>query len=439
MIFPILAAKVLKIKRQPDISFVYFQDKELIQKVPINESAVSILELCNGINSDIEIIDILSKKYSENVEKVRKLVSDFIDYSLKLGFIIFEKKRRVEEIPMLVLGGKDQWIPDSVIMELTYDCPLNCRHCYLDSRKPSYMNFNRLLKICKELVDIGTDTIQLTGGEPLIYPRINEIIDYLSNNNITIAMTTSGFISKNKLEDLHPYLKKIANTNGIIQLSLDGFKIHHNNLRGNPKSFKRAISFMDKVIEQKVQLQVATIVTEDSIDEIENFSKFLKSKGVKVHRIGFIFERGRAKKNYYSTEIDYIKLLKHKINELKKSLEDTNYKIMELDEAKEHQNYLFYKNCGAGSRFYRISPDFKLYPCILIDIPIGDLNVESMYGLFQDSPRKYTKIPGPSKKICGDCNYLLRCEGCFAEGFVNKDKVKKCLWYDNPMVYNIKM
>jgi radical SAM protein with 4Fe4S-binding SPASM domain len=162
-----------------------------------------------------------------------------------------------------------------------------------------------------------------------------------------------------------------------------------------------------------------------------SLSKFLKNKGAKMHRIGCFTERGRAKSFAKKSGVEFVEKLMKRIMELKQTLGDVNFKIQDLDEVKDHQNYLFYKNCGAGSRFYRISPDFKLYPCSLIDSPIGEVTVDSLFKLFQESPQKYTKITAPDKNSCGNCRLFVKCEGCLAEGLLNKDKIKECLWYNN--------
>jgi radical SAM protein with 4Fe4S-binding SPASM domain len=430
MNYPVLV-KIKKIKRQPDISYIFIQDGVITRKSPVNESAVSILELCSGKNSIDDIVKTLSNKYSETLEKVEKLVTDFLEYSRQLGVLTLVKEPKEVENVVEILGSNNQWIPDTILMELTYDCPLNCVHCYLDSRKPIYMNFDFLMKIIGELKNIGIDNVQLTGGEPLIYPKIEEVINYLCNNGFTVAITTSGFLQPDKLTNLLPAFEKMSKTNGIVQVSLDGFEANHNYIRRNPGGFKKTINFIEKVIEQKVQLHVATVVTEDSFEELEDLSTFLKNKGTKVHRIGSLTERGRAKSFDKKSGVEFVEKLITRIMELKQTLGDTNFKIQDLDEVKDHQNQLFYKNCGAGARFYRISPDFKLYPCSLIDSPIGEVTVDSLFDLFQESPQKYTKITAPGKNSCGNCRLFVKCEGCLAEGLLNKDKVKNCLWYNN--------
>jgi hypothetical protein len=240
MNYPVLV-KIKKIKRQPDISYIFMQDGVITHKSPVNESAVSILELCNGKNSINDIVKTLAKKYSETLEKVEKLVTDFLEYSRQLGNLTLLKEPTEEENVVEILGSNNQWIPDTILMELTYDCPLNCIHCYLDSRKPIYMNFDLLMKIINEFKKIGIDNVQLTGGEPLIYPEIKEVIDYLCDNGFTVAITTSGFLQPDKLTNLLPAFEKMSKTNGIVQVSLDGFEANHNYIRRNPGGFKKTM------------------------------------------------------------------------------------------------------------------------------------------------------------------------------------------------------
>ncbi|MGD2091758.1 MAG: PqqD family peptide modification chaperone [Candidatus Aminicenantes bacterium] len=312
MNYPVLV-KINKIKHQPDISYIFIQDGVITRKSPVNESAVSILELCNGKNSIKDIVKTLAKKYSETLEKVEKLVTDFVEYSRQLGVLTILNQPKEKENAVEILGSNNQWIPDTIILELTYDCPLNCIHCYLDSREPIYMNFDLLMKIIDEFKNIGVDNVQLTGGEPLIYPGIKEVIDYLCDNGITVAITTSGFLPPDKLPNLLPAFDKMSKTNGIVQVSLDGFEANHNYIRRNPGCFKRTINFIEKVIEQKVQVHVSTVVTGDSFEELGDLSTFLKNKGIKVHRIGYMTDRGRAKSFEKKSKVEFVEKLMTRI------------------------------------------------------------------------------------------------------------------------------
>lgn len=54
-----------------------------------------------------------------------------------------------------------------------------------------------------QLWGMGCLFIELTGGEPLLYPAFNEIVGYARNLGFAVAITTNGFLLDNKrIEEL---------------------------------------------------------------------------------------------------------------------------------------------------------------------------------------------------------------------------------------------
>lgn len=420
--------KVKYIRRQPDISVVCEIKENKILRHPINGTAVSILELCTGQNEINEIIENLSIKYSENKKKVKTLVYDFIEFSQRLGIIETSNKPLLEEIIIDMKGNDQWWTPNVIIMEITHACSLSCKHCYLDAGDLKYMNFNEFISICEEIDTLGVDTVQLTGGEPLIHPDFSKMVNHLCNLDVYIMITTNGYISSNKLNELNPVFQRISEGKGHIQVSIDGLEINHNQMRGHTNAFERSVKFIEQMVMNKLEVHVATVVTKESIDDLYKLSKFLKNKGVKIHRIGFLNESGRAEKQTVTPE--FIRVLLDKIEHLKRDFNDNNFSIQKLEELQSEHDSFKFMNCGAGSRTVKLSPDGVLSPCPLLDLPMGKIEDNSLATIFKKNSKLYSQIKSPGSDICGNCDYIIKCDGCFAEGLLNKNKVDTCIWYE---------
>ena len=159
-----------RLKLQPDISTLYTSGGMQIATHFINESAASIVCLCDGQNSVQDIVRQLIVKYSETEEKVSEFVREFLDQSTHLGTISWST--RSVPVNLTVLGSTKYWTPDAVVIELTYNCPLACKHCYLNAGHGISFDRKALHRLCEEAVTLGVDMVQLTGGEPLLYPEI---------------------------------------------------------------------------------------------------------------------------------------------------------------------------------------------------------------------------------------------------------------------------
>lgn len=93
----------------------------------------------------------------------------------------------------------------------TFDCNLQCKNCINCSPLVGQQNLNfpeiDFEKTCKSLKyirNLGFKTINITGGEPLLYPKIFDLIRYCKSLGFYVTVNTSGLgllIPKIKIPD----------------------------------------------------------------------------------------------------------------------------------------------------------------------------------------------------------------------------------------------
>ena len=116
--------------------------------------------------------------------------------------------------PVKLLKSKD--VPDRfgkikpihIQLNPTNVCNLNCSFCSCSNRdKKIELKYEYLQGIMKDAALLGCRAVTITGGgEPLLYPKINELIHFLYNLNIQIGLVTNGTM----FEKLHfESIKKI--------------------------------------------------------------------------------------------------------------------------------------------------------------------------------------------------------------------------------------
>ena len=413
------------LKLQPQNANLYLENKNLKGSISINESAYSILSLCDSSNSIDEIIDTLVIKYNEKRSIVSEFVSDFISMSLKIGTV--EMVNQKVNKPISIFGSRDYWSPDALIIELTYNCILSCKHCYLDAgnKKANIsMDYNVLVDLCNQFKTLKIDRVQLTGGEPLIYPHVDDIINRLNDANIYTIIVTSGIYSN---ENIYSAINNLRNQSGKIQISLDGMKKTHNVIRGNPESFDKAINFIKKVTNMGVEVDVATTLFEQSFEEIEELICYVNELGVRRLRLGLVIDKGRAQ-NISPINMDEVFFTKCNEfrNAMKLKYNSNTFQITTDEEVPENNT-----NCGAGYKLLRIDPDLNVHPCSLIDYPIDNLNNITLEKFFKEYTNSFEALVSPNEGICKKCEKLIMCNKCFAQGLVQSNKVSKCKWIDS--------
>ena len=111
----------------------------------------------------------------------------------------------------------------TIYFYLTEGCNLRCRHCWIEpphqSSKRQYPAldpeiFRHILEQAKPL---GLSTVKLTGGEPLMHPRIGELLGILREERIRFNVETNGVLCT-------PGLAQDLVRSGMyhISVSLDG-------------------------------------------------------------------------------------------------------------------------------------------------------------------------------------------------------------------------
>lgn len=112
---------------------------------------------------------------------------------------------------------------DQCIVTLTRKCNLRCGFCfaqdvgYDDNDKIDYENLKKIVDLC---VDARVKYILLSGGEPTLYPKVFDILQYIKSrtNKIQVAIATNGI----KLQD-ESFCKELIDS-GIdyIDISVKG-------------------------------------------------------------------------------------------------------------------------------------------------------------------------------------------------------------------------
>lgn len=398
----------------------------------INDTAFDILSLCNGYNTLNSIVNYLVDKYNEDHDNVVNIVSDFLDESSKLGTISYVKSSEDSNFNIKILGSKDYYVPLFLSLEVTYKCPLKCKHCYRNCsiEENSMIDINHVKKIASNMEVLGIMNVQITGGEPFIHSNISEIIEIFSKKNINITLITSGYIIN---DDIINTLSRFSKNIDNIQVSIDGLSNHHNFVRQSEDSYDRAIDFITKIKNIGIWVDVATTICNIEIDEVFKLSKFLKSIGVNRHRLGTIVDQGRASSNFDLKSNLTPSTLNDWISSINTDLKNEHFCVI----ANEDINYID-GHCGVGYKMIRVSPDCFIHPCSILNMPLIDLKSQSIDDYLIKYGHDFSKLSPPNSSICQDCNYINICDGCIAQGLNMSSKVDKCFWLEhtNPFFCN---
>ena len=304
--------------------------------------------------------------------------------------------------------------PTRVELELTEQCNLYCKFCY-NSQKPIISGMAN--KIIDRLVDEGVLEIILTGGEPMIHPRFNEILIKCCKVFQKVMVQTNGtYITKE-----HANLFK---DNGVfgVNISLHGLEEIHESLTGVKGSFRLAIDGMKNIIARDIRLASNFVLTNENVDSLGSTIDYLYDIGLRELTLTRFTPTG------IGTEHSDLAITKEKLNEAIRIAKNkiNEYKQLSIilansipDCALDSDLKSFCDYCHFGiSRFY-IDVNGDVLMCGMSRVRIGNILKRSFEDMKKNSEIYKNHVCGLDVPDgCKNCNKFSICRGgCRAAAF----------------------
>lgn len=172
------------------------------------------------------------------------------------------------------------------IIQFQYDytCNFHCKHCSVKrfqvKREGRFFTIEDVRELSRQADEIGLAQIVITGGEPLVFPDFDDIVEAIDPEKFHIISDTNGWFLD---EERARHLKGIGVDK--IQLSLDSLSAEeHDGFRCKQGSHERALRAIDASLKAGLQIIIATVVTKQRIrsEEFIRFLEFANGRGVGV-------------------------------------------------------------------------------------------------------------------------------------------------------------
>ncbi|MBF0440427.1 MAG: radical SAM protein [Oligoflexales bacterium] len=282
-----------------------------------------------------------------------------------------EKLRREKpEVYKKVLKIEDRFlkgIPTPIIdISYSYACNLKCSHCTAsrfkkDGRK---LTPKDLRMISDQAHELGLCQFCISGGEPLLFKDLDDVILALQPDKFHLAMSTNGhFMTKEKAK----HLKSLGLDK--VKISLDHFdENEHDSNRKDKGAYKKAIDAMQNAKEAGLSVVVQTVVTRQNCqsDQIIQMAKFAEREG---YTVDVLIARATGK---WEGNYDVL------INEEDAAfLREANkeYPVLHRD---TFPSYGMEKGCGCVYATLHITQYGDVLPCVYVHIGLGNIFSESL-------------------------------------------------------------
>jgi len=170
------------------------------------------------------------------------------------------------------------------ILQFQYDytCNFRCEHCsvkrFQGKKEGRFFTIPDVRELSRQADEMGLAHLVITGGEPLVFPDFDQLVEAIDPQKFYITSDTNGwFLDAERAR----HLKKIGVDK--IQLSLDSLDAaEHDAFRHHPGSHARAMRAIDAALDAGLNIILSTVVTHQRVrsDEFLEYLEFAKAKGI---------------------------------------------------------------------------------------------------------------------------------------------------------------
>lgn len=322
-----------------------------------------------------------------------------------------------------------------VYWEMTQACGLACRHCRADAMTqphPLELNHAESKKLLQQIAAFGDPTphLILTGGDPLQRADLYDLIDDANTLGLNVSITPSA--TNHLTHDVIAELK----SHGIqsLGLSLDGSNAaRHEAVRGVSGCFDWTIHAAREATEFEMPIQVNTLVSEETADDLPAIYELLKTLKVMRWSLFFLISVGRGKvlqevsprrgEEIMRWVYDLAKVAPFTI----KTTEAPSYRRIALNRMRAEgmssdqiQRTSVYHGFGIrdGNGIMFVSNIGDIYPAGFLPLTVGNIRTHPIADVYRTAPL-FSALHDPNqfKGKCGRCEYRVICGGSRARAF----------------------
>lgn len=349
----------------------------------------------------------------EDVE-IEELKNDFTEFCLQMAekhFVVVADN--VEDINTNALKA--------LHIDITHGCNERCIHCYLpNSKKDEDERFPlvKFYQIIDQLVELGGEKVTLSGGEPLMHPSINLMMQYCGRKGIETTLFSNLLL-------LNEDIINIMTSSNVKSVQTSVYSLNptvHDGITKRKGSLKKTLSAIDCLLDNGIDVQIACPVMIQNKDDIEDMMEFSQKKHIKLRMNSLIWAKTDGDDSFVNT---HSLTFNQKRDFICKMMEtDSKYTkgtLLELN----HYNEDFYRDpshflnsglCSAGVSTCAISPSGDVFPCVeWQSYKLGNIYEQSLSEIWYDGTPIHLlrQINKQSRfKKCLECEALNYCKRC---------------------------
>jgi radical SAM protein with 4Fe4S-binding SPASM domain len=290
------------------------------------------------------------------------------------------------------------------------------------------MDISTIKKLADEFEKLGVISVVISGGEPLMHPKIFEIADIFKDKGLRVNLSSNGtLISSRNVKKLKVF--------DYIGISIDGPENIHDEFRGVRGAFAKSIRALKICVENGFPVGVRLSITHKTADFIPFIFDLAEKIGVPKIYFSHLVGSGRGRyleqtfkdKSKKAVELIIDRAIYYVLNNIQIDVvtgnNETDAVILYEKFSRyfgDYKDYLFdnlmaWGGNQAGVRIMNIDPFGFVKPDPFFPISIGNIHQKSLYDIWNDERNQVLsflrKKPRDIVGECRDCKFLQICNG----------------------------
>lgn len=187
---------------------------------------------------------------------------------------------------------------------LTEGCNLACRHCWMGPRfDPAGTQYPTLPvelfeTAIREARPLGLSAVKLTGGEPLMHPEFNRLLEIVRREELRLTVETNGLLCSPAIA------AEIAKSpRRFVSVSIDGADAAtHEWVRGVPGSFEAARQAVRNLVAAGIRPQVIFSLMRHNADQVDAMVRMVEELGAASLKFNIVQPTSRGETLHESQE-----------------------------------------------------------------------------------------------------------------------------------------
>ena len=265
-----------------------------------------------------------------------------------------KKQNTVDLDKMLWLNGTYLSFFPSIALKLTGSCRMDCPFCCEPNRQQVIYKVDNFIKITDILIRLGTKRLCLTGGEPLLYQDLLNLVKYTNSLGFfNLLLTGDGELLGKRYKEFVPYLN-------AVRFSIHGIGSMHDQIVQQIGAFEEMEKTIKSLTEERLACYVTTVVTSMNFESLPELAEFCVKNNIKTYFLFGMMRSGRGneylKKNREVTKEEIAKMIVY----LENKYQQNTLELIYYDYKNKAECILIYGNGRVVIDPYPFKPNFQL-------------------------------------------------------------------------------